>query len=138
MATTMQNKNEQNRRHVIQKLNYNSPNPPPNIFYIRRDPQMLHKFLNDPASLDRAMHDSPKDHRQGFQLFKLQPVEKRIVHNLRSSNKKKLRDTTDPFFTKYTDVYRKRHSVIPTDKFIKGIRELDFKDNRNRSKDEVR
>ena len=102
------NQNERLRRKVSHKLNYRKPEYPPGIFYIRRTPKLLNRFLNDPKALRKAMENSPEEHRPGYNYFKLQPIESSIVSDMNSRWPKKKRNflrEDDPFYAKYTEPY---------------------------------
>ena len=66
---------------------------------------MLNKYLNDPKKLDRAMNDSPEDHRLGFKLFNLHPKERYIQEELMYPKKKNFHVNKDPYYTKYRKGY---------------------------------
>ena len=135
----MENVNEQLKRKAIQKLNYKSPSPPPNIFFIRRNNDLLNQYLNDPIQLEKAMTNSPSEHRPGYALFCLDPVEKDITFKLLQQQKKKhFAQQHDPYFTKYARNYERVNQVIETDDFLDNIHtQLNFQDLRKYPKDAV-
>lgn len=101
----LENKNEQLRKRVTRKLNFRQPSPPPNIYFIRRDPEYLNHYLNDPVSLEQAMTDSPKEYQLGFKLFQPQPEEEDIIRKIRHPQKRNFLHPEDPYYTKYKDKF---------------------------------
>ena len=58
-------------------MNRRKPEHPPDIYFIRRKPEMLHKYL-DNEEMHSIVSDAPNKHRLNYELFKLDPVEKDI------------------------------------------------------------
>ena len=58
-------------------LNYQKPQHPPNIYFIRRKPQLMNKYL-DPKEMDQIVQEVPDDLKHNYQLFKITAEEKKI------------------------------------------------------------
>ena len=105
-------------------------------------------FLNNPDSLDDAISKSPSEHRMGFKLFALDPIEHDIVTKLK--NPKTVRKQQFPgkldqmagrTREKKTFETGRRDSkirVLGTDELLHNLSVLNFKELRNNSSDVVR
>ena len=93
---------------------------------------MLNSYLNDPTQLERAMSNSPSEHKKGFKLFGLDPVEKQITYKLAQENKKQIKFARDdPFYTKYRASYQQENKMNDTGNILNRIhRQLNFKELR--------
>jgi hypothetical protein len=59
-------------------LNYRKPEHPPDIYFIRRNPQLLDKYL-DQEEMDALIKEAPPKFKLNYNLFKLDPIEKEIM-----------------------------------------------------------
>ena len=65
------------RRRACNLLNYRKPEHPPDIYFIRRKPHMLDKYL-DKQEMHSIINDAPNKYRLNYELFQLDPQEKII------------------------------------------------------------
>jgi len=63
--------------HVLSVLNYHKPQHPPDMYYIRRNPNMLNKFLeNEDHMLQELMRDASPQNARFYKLFKVSQKDK--------------------------------------------------------------
>ena len=63
---------------VQQRLNLGKPQHPPDIYFIRRNPQLLEKYLN-PKEMEALINEASPKFKFNYNLFKLDPLEKEIM-----------------------------------------------------------
>ena len=88
---------------IKQKLFQQKPQHPPDIYFIRRNPQLLEKYL-DEQEMEALIKDAPPKFKYNYHLFKLDPIEKEIMKELKTK-KRNFLNPVDPYFTKYREHY---------------------------------
>ncbi len=74
----------------MHKLNYRLPEHPPDIFYIRRDPELVKRFLDKQDEYNELINRAHPNYRQGYRLFSLTP------HDVNFRETSKYFKVTDP------------------------------------------
>ena len=59
-------------------LNHRKPEHPPDIYFIRRNQNMLERYLNQ-REMDGLIKEAPTRAQHAYKLFELNPNEKDIV-----------------------------------------------------------
>ena len=59
-------------------LNYKKPEHPPDIYFIRRNQELLNKFMDD-REMNKLIKEANPRYRDNYKLFSLDPLEKKIV-----------------------------------------------------------
>lgn len=103
------------RDRAIKLLNHRKRQYPPDIYYIRRNPDMLAKY-SDPYKLHKLQQEAPSTNKHTYDLFKLD--DKRSLYT--SQQKKRvLNNFHDPYFTKYRSAFENKYDEIyRTDKVL--------------------
>lgn len=69
------------KQRAIQLLNHRKPEHPPDIYFIRRNPKLLDKYLNN-NEMDTLMKEASRRQQFSYKLFGLHPAEKGIVDKI--------------------------------------------------------
>ena len=77
-------------------LNQRKPEHPPDIYFIRRNPDLLDKYL-DEKEMELLVKDAPAKFKLNYNLFRLDPQEKIIMRTMQNK-KRNLYNPEDPFF----------------------------------------
>lgn len=75
---------------ALYKLNYRLPEHPPDIYYIRRDPDLVKRFLNRQDEYNELIQRAHPNYRAGYRLFSLTP------HDMNFREASKQFKVTDP------------------------------------------
>lgn len=86
------------RHRAVELLNHRKPEHPPDIYFIRRNPKLLDKYL-DQREMDAIMKEAPEKYQVNYDLFSLDPEEKTIIENIHNK-KRNFLNPVDPFFTR--------------------------------------
>ena len=62
-------------------LNYKKPEHPPDIYFIRRKPELLDKYL-DESEMNDLVKEAPQKFKLNYNLFRLDPQEKKIMRDM--------------------------------------------------------
>ena len=84
------------RMRASKLLNYRKPEHPPDIYFIRRKPELLDKYLNN-KEMELLIRDAPQEVKKNYNIFKLDPIEKKISNELRT-RKRSFINPEDPFY----------------------------------------
>ena len=121
---------------AIQVLNYRKPEHPPDIYFIRRNYRFLERYL-DPTEMQNLKNEAAPKLKTNYDLFKLDPKEKRIVSIL-NNQKRNLVNPCDPYFLKYADPFDNQYNgLITTDKVLKIISPRDHTAVKNQTKEQI-
>ena len=101
-------KREKSIKEIIDTLNYHKPQHPPDIYFIRRNPKFLKKYL-DPIEMDGIIKDAKN--KKNYEMFKLDPKEVSIIETLHIKKRKEL-NPNDPFFFKYRKPFEPSHCEL--------------------------
>ena len=66
------------RKRAVQLLNHRKPEHPPDIYFIRRNPALLDRYL-DNEEMDQLIKDAAPRLKVNYRLFSLDPQEKDII-----------------------------------------------------------
>jgi hypothetical protein len=109
-------------------LNYRKPEHPPDIYFIRRKPELLDKYL-DHTEMNQIIKEAQPKFKLNYNLFALSPEEKTIQNELRNRKRN---------FFNPDDVYYKRKiyskglgGVYETEKVMDIIQPLDHSELMN-------
>jgi hypothetical protein len=61
--------------------------------------------------MEALIKDAPPKFKYNYHLFKLDPIEKEIMKDLKTK-KRNFLNPVDPFFTKYRDHYKLQHNQL--------------------------
>lgn len=104
----------------MQLLNHRKPEHPPDIYFIRRNPKLLDKYL-DPVEMDGLVREAAPRLKVNYNLFGLDPQEKEIMKTIQS-RKRNFLNPDDPFFTRCRGAFRPQvEGVFHTDKVLSVI-----------------
>jgi hypothetical protein len=69
------------RGRALRLLNRKRPEHPPDIYFIRRKPEMLNKYL-DIEEMQDLVKEAPPKFKLNYNLFRLDPEEKDIMRQM--------------------------------------------------------
>jgi hypothetical protein len=96
-------------------LNHRKPEHPPDIYFIRRKPELLDKYL-DTQEMDTLVKEAPNKFKLNYNLFRLDPQEKDIMRSMQNK-KRNFYNPEDPYFRR--KVFNKNcNGVYNTDKVL--------------------
>ena len=102
---------------AVQLLNHRKPEHPPDIYFIRRNPKLLDKYLN-PVEMESLVKEAAPRLKVNYNLFGLDPQEKEIMKTIQS-RKRNFLNPEDPFFTRCRGAFKHQvDSVFHTDKVL--------------------
>lgn len=84
------------RNRALKLLNHKKPEHPPDIYFIRRQPEMMDKYL-DQEEMEELIKEAPPKFKLNYNLFRLDPQEKEILRMVQNK-KRNLFNKDDPFF----------------------------------------
>ena len=87
---------QRDRARAMKLLNHRKPEHPPDIYFIRRNPEMLDKYL-DEDEMESLIKDAAPKFRGNYSLFSLDPDERDIIRKIKN-HKRNLLNPEDPFF----------------------------------------
>lgn len=120
------------RKRALNLLNHRKPEHPPDIYFIRRKPELLDKYL-DQSEMDSLVKEAPAKFKLNYNLFKLDPQEKEIIRALQNK-KRNFFNTDDPYFKR--KIFLKGvDSVYDTDKVLGILSPKDHTAWANQSKE---
>ena len=64
-------KGDDARKRARSILNYREPQHPPDIYYIRRTPDLLNRFLHDDEEMNKVVENVPENLKHNYEIFKL-------------------------------------------------------------------
>lgn len=118
-------------------LNHRKPEHPPDIYFIRRNQNMLERYLNQ-REMDGLIKDAQPRAQHAYKLFELNPYEKDIVQTM-SQAKRNLMNPSDPFYTKTNKHFHKRVTgLYKTDKVLREISPRDHTKWLSKSKEQIK
>ena len=123
------------RKRALGLLNHRKPEHPPDIYFIRRKPELLDKYL-DQTEMDSLVKEAPAKFKLNYNLFKLDPEEKEIIRNLQNK-KRNFFNSEDPFFKRKTFT-KQMDGVYETSKVLGIISPRDHSAWMNSSREEIK
>jgi hypothetical protein len=84
------------RQRALKLLNHRKPEHPPDIYFIRRKPELLDKYL-DNSEMDSLVKEVPPKFKLNYNLFRLDPQEKNIMRSMQNK-KRNFYNPEDPYF----------------------------------------
>ena len=126
----------QNRNHVLDLLNSKEPQHIPDIYFVKRSPKHLKKFLQMDNDNVTSMLQTVSPHvRLNYNLFKVSEEQARNIDKKIMSRNFIRKD--DPFYLR-TEYSRINHSVMKTNELLHMIDPLDTKRLKNTNKSQIR
>lgn len=123
------------RGRALKLLNKKKPEHPPDIYFIRRKPELLDKYL-DQEEMHDLVREAPPKFKLNYNLFSLDPEEKQIMTEMQNK-KRNFYNPIDPFFKR--KVFSKQYGgVYDTDKVLGIISPRDHSAWMTASKEEIK
>ena len=105
------------RKQALKLLNGRRPEHPPDIYFIRRKPELLDKYLDDEEMQD-LVREAPPKFKLNYNLFRLDPEEKQIMRDMQNK-KRNFYNPKDPFFKRR--VFDKQYNGVYDTEKVLGI-----------------
>lgn len=122
------------RNRALKLLNTKRPEHPPDIYFIRRKPELLDKYLDNEEMQD-LVKEAPPKFKLNYNLFRLDPEEKEIMRHMQNK-KRNFFNPADPYFKR--KVFNKQYDrVYDTDKVLGIISPRDHSAWMSASKEEI-
>ena len=92
---------------ALELLNQRKPQFPPDVYYIRRSPRLLEKFVENKRALNRMVLEAPSGSKESYKIFQLKENDIQSSRYLQNSP---TISEADPFWKK--PVYEPRHTSV--------------------------
>ena len=130
------------RDRAIRMLNHKKPQHPPDIYFIRRNPDLF-RMYRDPREFQKLKAEAPQCNKHMYELFDLDKTDQFCRYesgqSLAKSSKRTLTNRNDPYFTKYSASFQNKYdNIYETDKVLGIISPRDHGQLKDKTPHEIK